>query len=174
MQRRLSGLVLSLALLGACTTTAAPGGMITVGASVPSLKGTDQNGAAHDLAAAKGSPVVVYFYPKDDTPGCTKEACAFRDVWAKYQEKGVRLYGVSIDDAKSHGDFAKKHSLPFPLIADENKAWVTAFGVPTMNGGMAKRVTFLVGRDGKVAKVYESVDPGVHADQVLADALALS
>ncbi|RYE87040.1 MAG: peroxiredoxin, partial [Myxococcales bacterium] len=111
---------------------------------------------------------VVYFYPKDGTPGCTKEACAFRDVWGKYQAAGVRVLGVSEDDQASHKKFADEHRLPFSLVADDG-SWARAFGVSTTLG-MPSRVTFLIDAGGKVARVYPDVDPGVHAERVLGDA----
>jgi peroxiredoxin Q/BCP len=119
-----------------------------------------------------GPPTIVYFYPKDDTPGCTKEACAFRDAWDRYAQAGVRVIGVSTDSNESHREFAEKHDLRFALIADEDRQWAQAFGVPT-RAGMAKRVSFLIDRKGTVVKVYPDVDPAVHAEQVLRDASGL-
>lgn len=143
-----------------------------VGALAPDVAGMDQNGKEHRLRQDQGSPTVVYFYPKDGTPGCTKEACAFRDAWKKYETAGVRLYGVSSDDVGSHKEFAVKHTLPFALIADPEHTWASAFGVG-VTLGMFSRVSFLIGADGKVAKVYPDVDPAVHADAVLADVQSL-
>lgn len=147
-------------------------GLLTVGAQVPDLRAVDQTGAARSIAGERGHVLVVYFYPKDETPGCTKEACAFRDSWTKLSEGGVMVYGVSADDAASHAAFAKKYSLPFPLIADTDQAWAKAFGVGSTLG-MYKRISFLIGPDGKIAKVYPDVNPAMHADEVLADALVL-
>lgn len=147
-------------------------GLLPEGAMAPAVSGVDQNGATRSLAAERGHPVVVYFYPKDGTPGCTTEACAFRDAWATYREAGVQVFGVSSDDRESHAEFAKEHGLPFPLVADDSGAWATAFGVPSMLG-LTKRVTFLVDARGRVAKVYPDVDPGVHAARVLEDAKKL-
>ena len=132
------------------------------------MQATAHDGTAIDLHAL-GKPTVVYFYPKDDTPGCTTEACAFRDVWSKYQEAGVMVVGVSTDDDASHKAFAEKHELPFPLIADTDERWAKAFGV-SVKAGYAERVSFLLGADGKIIKVYPGVDPGVHAQEVLDDA----
>ncbi|GAC1529468.1 MAG: hypothetical protein NVS3B10_26080 [Polyangiales bacterium] len=141
------------------------------GDAAPSLVATASNGAKIDLAAlaAKGKVVVVYFYPKDDTPGCTKEACAFRDTWTKLEKANVIVIGVSEDDDKSHEAFRKKHKLPIPLLADVDGAIAKKFGVP-VEGGYAHRVSVMIGKDGKVKKIYPQVDPAVHADQVLADA----
>lgn len=156
----------------ATTDTAAPaGGLLAAGAPAPALKKTAHNGEAIDLAAL-GKPTIVYFYPKDDTPGCTAEACAFRDAWDKYTAAGVGVIGVSSDSDASHRAFAEKYTFAFPLVADEDHAWATAFGVP-MQGGMTARVSFLVGKDGTIAKVYPDVDPGLHSDEVLRDAAAL-
>jgi peroxiredoxin Q/BCP len=119
------------------------------------------------LSENRGKPSVVYFYPKDDTPGCTKEACAFRDTWARFSERGVVIFGVSRDSAASHATFLEEHALPFPLVADETGAVQAAYGVPS-RFGMAARVTFLVDGSGRIAHVWPDVDPGVHATQVLA------
>jgi len=157
---------------GAVTRTDGGEGPLPVGASVPDLAAVDQDGKQQRLMAERGHPLIVYFYPKDGTPGCTKEACAFRDAWDRYKQAGVQVFGVSTDDAKSHADFAKEHKLTFPLLADPDGAWAKAFGVSTTLG-MASRVSFLIDPSGKVAKVYPDVDPGVHADEVLKDAAAL-
>lgn len=141
-------------------------GLLPVGASAPDLVGQDQNGAAQRISAERGHPLVVYFYPKDGTPGCTTQACAFRDAWDKYKTAGVKIFGVSADDRQSHVEFAAQHSLPFPLIADPTFAWANAFGVGSKLG-MMERVTFLIDANGKVAKVYPDVDPGVNAQQIL-------
>jgi len=122
----------------------------------------------HRLADKRGQWTVVFFYPRDATPGCTKEACAFRDVWDRYQAAGVNVLGVSGQDQASKAEFAKEHKLTFPLLADTDHKWIAGFGVPTWLG-MAQRVSFLINPTGKVAKVYRDVDPGVHAAQVLAD-----
>ena len=146
--------------------------MLTRGAKAPTLDGLDQNGRRRSIAEAKGGFLVVYFYPKDGTPGCTAEACAFRDVWDRYVDAKVAVYGVSSDDQLSHDAFAKEHSLPFPLIADPEGVWASGFGVRTFLG-MTERVSFLIGPDGSIAAVYEDVDPGVHSQQILADIKAL-
>ncbi|KYF64849.1 bacterioferritin comigratory protein, partial [Sorangium cellulosum] len=126
----------------------------------------DQNGAIQRLSDQRGRAVVVYFYPKDGTPGCTEEACAFRDAWDRFKQANVQVFGVSPDTRESHEAFATEHRLPFPILVDTDQTWAHAFGVPTRLGSMA-RVTFLIDPDGKVAKVYPDVDPGVHADEVL-------
>lgn len=166
--------VMAVSLAG-CGATARPDGgegLLPIGTDAPNLSAIDQHGKEHRLADEKGHPVIVYFYPKDGTPGCTKEACAFRDAWDKFKAANVQIFGVSTDDAKSHEEFAKEEKLPFPILADPNSEWVRAFGVPTRLG-MASRVSFLLDPNGKVAKVYPNVDPGIHADEVLKDAAAL-
>jgi peroxiredoxin Q/BCP len=149
---------------------AAPRGMLAVGDPAPPLVAVASNGAKVDLAAMRGKHVAVYFYPKDDTPGCTKQACAFRDAWSKLQSAGIEIVGVSVDDDESHRAFAEKYSLPFPLVADPDKKITQAFGVPLLGPGFASRVTYLVGPDGKIAKVYPNVDPAIHAEEILQDA----
>jgi peroxiredoxin Q/BCP len=157
----------ALALLAA--GCAGSPGLLPVGSAAPDLSAVDQAGRAHRISEERGHPVVVYFYPKDATPGCTKEACAFRDAWDSYQKAGVMVFGVSSDDQKSHETFAKEQRLPFPILADPTRAWSSAFGVSTRLG-MPARVSFLIDPAGKVAKVYPEVDPGVHAARVLEDA----
>ena len=120
------------------------------------------------LADLKGHYVVVYFYPKDETPGCTHEACAFRDAWDKLQKNGVVLIGVSTDTAASHKDFAKNHQLPFTLVSDPKGEIASKFGVPTDEGYTARQ-SFVVAPDGTVKKVYRKVDVQKHADEILAD-----
>ncbi len=144
-------------------------GLLAVGSEPPPLTATAHNERSIDLRALGGAPTVVYFYPKDNTPGCTTEACAFRDVWSKYEEAGVQIIGVSADSIESHKAFAAEHELPFPLVSDPELRWAKAFGVSS-TAGFISRVSFLIGRDGRVAKVYPDVDPGIHADEVLRDA----
>jgi peroxiredoxin Q/BCP len=141
-----------------------------VGDPAPSLVATAANGQKIDLAALKGKHVVVYFYPKDDTPGCTKEACAFRDAWATLEKASIVVIGVSHDDDASHQAFAEKHKLPFALIADTDSSIAKRYGVPELKPGIYARVSYLIGPDGRVKKVYPKVDPGLHADEILEDA----
>lgn len=156
-------------LLSACGAQQRPDGgkgVLPVGASAPDMVGHDATGKELRLSQSRGKPAVVYFYPKDDTPGCTKEACAFRDTWSRFTERSVMIFGVSRDSEASHTEFLKKHELPFPLVADESGALQTAYGVPS-RFGMAARVSFLIDPHGRVARVWPDVDPGVHADEVL-------
>jgi thioredoxin-dependent peroxiredoxin len=143
-------------------------GLLEVGKPAPALTGVDQDGKPRAIADAAGKFLVIYFYPKDGTPGCTDEACAFRDAWQRFEEAEVVVFGVSADDQASHAEFAKEYSIPFPLIADPDKHWAAAFGVGTFLG-MTARVTFLLGPDGTVVARYPDVDPGVHATELLAD-----
>jgi len=172
----LTAALLSFVALFGCGSTQRPDGgegLLPVGSPAPDLFAADQNGAIQRLADQRGRALVVYFYPKDGTPGCTEEACAFRDAWDRFKRANVVVFGVSTDDRESHEAFSKEHQLPFPLLSDPDGTWLQAFGVPT-KGGMASRVTFLIDPDGKVAKVYPDVDPALHADQVLKDAAALT
>jgi peroxiredoxin Q/BCP len=160
-------------LLAACFTATRPDGqkgLLATGSSAPALTATDHRGESVSLTA--GTPTLVYFYPKDGTPGCTKEACALRDAWESYQKAALRVVGVSSDSNESHRKFAEEHGLPFALIADTDNAWAKAFGVGSF-AGMDARVSFLIDANNKVVKVYEDVDPGVHAAEVLKDAQAL-
>jgi peroxiredoxin Q/BCP len=147
------------------------GGLLAIGAEAPALQATAHDGTSLDLRKL-GKPAVVYFYPADDTPGCTAEACAFRDIWSDYEAAGVLVIGVSTQDLESKRAFADKHELPFPLVADTDEQWAKAFGVK-VRAGYAERVSFLLDSTGKVAKVYPDVDPGVHAAEILQDAAGL-
>lgn len=147
-------------------------GLLEVGAAAPDFAVPDQTGTTRTLSAERGHPVVLYFYPRDATPGCTREACAFRDAWSRYEAVGARVFGVSTDDVESHRRFAEEHELPFPLLADTEARIADSYGVPHP-GGFMQRVTFLIAADGTIARVFPSVDPGVHADEVLAAIEAL-
>jgi peroxiredoxin Q/BCP len=139
--------------------------LLAVGSPAPDLEGKDASGAPVKLSSQKGRFAIVYFYPKDDTPGCTKEACAFRDSFDKFGKAGVTIFGVSRDDEASHKAFRDKYKLPFVLVADNSKAAQHAYHVPGLI--VASRVSFLVGPDGKIARVWPKVDPVVHANEVL-------
>ncbi len=120
----------------------------------------------------RGQKTILYFYPKDDTPGCTKEACSFRDRMGDYQRAGLRVYGVSLDSPESHRRFREKYKLNFPLLTDEGGEAAKALGV-LGDRGVANRVTFLLDPVGRVAKVYPDVSPENHADEILEDATEL-
>ena len=142
--------------------------LLAVGSAAPEVAGTDAKGTTFKLSGQKGKFAIVYFYPKDDTPGCTKEACAFRDAFDKFVAAGVTIFGVSRDPEPSHKAFQQKYTLPFPLVADVSGAAQKAYHVPNSIWGSTKRVSFLVGPDGKIARVFPDVDPGVHAKELLA------
>jgi peroxiredoxin Q/BCP len=141
-------------------------GLLAVGKAAPDVQGTDPKGQPIKLSERKGHVSIVYFYPKDGTPGCTKEACAFRDTFDKFNQRDVTIFGVSRDDEASHAKFRAEHSLPFPLVADPSGTVQKSYGVPDKIPGFASRVTFLVAADGRIAKVWPDVDPAVHADEV--------
>ena len=140
----------------------------------PGFSAATSGGGRVSLADFKGKNVVLYFYPKDDTPGCTKEACAFRDHFAEFQKRGAVVLGVSTDPVKSHDGFAKRFKLPFTLLADEDKTIVAAYGVWGEKSFMGRkylgthRVTFLIGPDGRIKKIWRQVKPEEHAAEVLA------
>ena len=144
------------------------------GDPAPAFSALATDGATIRLADFKGHPVILYFYPKDDTPGCTKEACAFRDGYAAFKKKGAVILGVSADSVKSHGKFTEKFKLPFPLLADEDKSIVKAYGAWCEKSFMGRkyegihRVTFLIGADGRIQQVWPKVKPEEHAAEVLA------
>jgi peroxiredoxin Q/BCP len=147
---------------------------LTEGDPAPPFSGTTSDGTKISLSDFAGRNVVLYFYPRDDTPGCTKEACAFRDEFAVIKKKGAVVLGVSTDSPKSHGKFILKYKLPFTLIADEDKQVVQAYGVWGEKSFMGRRyqgthrVTFLIGPDGKIRKIWPAVKPAEHVPEVLA------
>jgi peroxiredoxin Q/BCP len=163
MRRWLATLVVLLASLGS-TAGANP----AVGEAAPDFRLQDQNYQWHGLGDYAGQWVVLYFYPKADTPGCTTEACEFRDNIFAFQEIGAAVVGVSVDDVGSQKEFADKYHLPFPLLSDASQATAKAYGV-LRDSGVANRQTFLIGPDGRIAKHYSEVDPATHSAQVLAD-----
>jgi peroxiredoxin Q/BCP len=148
---------------------------IAVGSAAPEFELQDQDGQLHSLEDFRDQWVVLYFYPKDETPGCTTEACEFRDNIFAFRDLNAQIIGVSLDDVESHKAFAENHGLPFPLLADVQGSAATAYGVKTRMLGMevAKRQTFIIAPDGTIAKHYEKVDPSAHSKQVLADLEAL-
>jgi peroxiredoxin Q/BCP len=148
---------------------------LKAGDVAPDFSVATSGGGKVSLADFKGKPVILYFYPKDDTPGCTKEACAFRDGFAEFKKRGAVVLGVSTDPVKSHDKFVEKFKLPFTLLADEDKRIVTAYGVWGEKSFMGRkylgthRVTFLVGPDGRIKKIWPQVKPDGHAAEVLAE-----
>jgi len=141
---------------------------LAVGSPAPDFTATATDGASLHIAALKGKPVVVYFYPKDETEGCTTEACAFRDAWATLSKTGVVLIGISGDTNDSHRSFAEDHKLPFHLVSDPSGTIAGLYGVPFKNG-YASRQSFVIGPDGKLKRIYRHVDVLMHAAQIARD-----
>lgn len=141
----------------------------------PNFRLLDQNEKAHSLDDFKGKWLIVYFYPKDDTPGCTKEACGFRDALDKFKEQDIEIVGISKDSLKSHQKFATKFNLNFPLLSDESLEVIKSFGAWGRKKFMGKefdgilRKTYIVNPEQEIVKVYEKVDPVVHAEEILKD-----
>ena len=141
------------------------------GDAAPDFALKADDGRTVKLADYKNRTIVMYFYPKDETPGCTKEACAFRDSFAEYKKAGIEVLGVSVDSVESHQAFKKNQRLTFTLLSDESKEASKAYGVLS-SAGYSKRVTFII-KDGVIKKIYPQVSPAEHAAEVLADARAL-
>ena len=139
---------------------------LTVGMDAPAFTAKDTNGNTISLSDFAGKTVVLYFYPKDDTPGCTKQAQSFRDNYAEYQGKEMVVLGVSMDDEASHKIFTEKYGLPFNLLADTDGAITKAYDVD--GGGYAKRVTYVIDSNGKITHVDASVNTSTHAQDILA------
>lgn len=173
MKMRFSSLAaaLWLTLLAAAASAEQP----TVGEAAPDFELKDQDGEIHAIEDYRGKWVALYFYPKDGTPGCTTEACEFRDNIFAFRNKDCQILGVSLDDEESHKEFSEKHGLPFPLLADTDGSTAEAYGVKSRMLGftVAKRQTFLIDPDGNVARHYENVDPDTHSQEILADLDAL-
>jgi len=153
--------------------------MIELGNNAPDFTLQDQEGKEHTLSAYQGKYVLLYFYPKDDTPGCTKEACAIRDAFPDFKKVNAVVFGISADTVASHKKFAEKYTLPFTLLADPEKKAVNAYDVWGTKKFMGReyegvfRSSFLISPEGKIVKIYENVKPEVHAAEVLEDIRAL-
>jgi thioredoxin-dependent peroxiredoxin len=153
--------------------------MLTVNTKAPAFSLEDQTGKKHKLSDYLGQWVLVYFYPKDDTPGCTKEACGIRDSWADFKKRKIVVLGISADSVESHKKFVKKYDLPFTLLADPEKIVLKAYGVWVKKKMMGKeymginRMSFLIDSKGKIAKVYDKVKPEIHAQEILKDLATL-
>jgi peroxiredoxin Q/BCP len=147
---------------------------LSVGDTAPNFTVKDTIGKTVTLSEYAGKPVVLYFYPKDDTPGCTKEACSFRDNYEQFLSKGITVFGVSLDDELSHQQFTEKFNLPLPLLADVDGAIAKAYDVIMERNGTlyAQRVTYVIGADGKIAQVYTSIQTETHASDILAEIAA--
>ncbi len=149
--------------------------LLSIGIQAPDFSLPDQEGKMHTLSDYKGSWVLIYFYPKDDTPGCTKEACSIGEQFPEFKKLNAVVLGISADSVKSHAKFAKKYELPFTLLADEEKKVINLYGVWAKKKFMGReymgilRSSFLINPEGKIAKVYEKVVTGDHAEEVLED-----
>lgn len=147
--------------------------MLKEGATAPAFKTTDALGEKVQLKDFRGQKVVLYFYPKDDTPGCTKEACSFRDAFSEFEAQGIKVLGVSPDSEASHKKFAQKYNLPFTLLADKDHAIADAYGTYGQKKFMGRtymgvnRMTFLIDEKGKIKKIFAKVKPEEHAREVL-------
>jgi peroxiredoxin Q/BCP len=152
---------------------------LTLGDTAPDFSLADQNGMVHTLAEHRGAWVLIYFYPKDNTPGCTKQACMLRDTFPSFKKLDCVVFGVSTDSEKSHKKFEEKFELPFTLLADTEKTMVKAYGVWAPKKFMGReflgtlRTSFLIDPEGKIRKIYEKVKPELHAEEVLKDLRAL-
>ena len=148
---------------------------LKAGDVAPEFSAKDQDGNVHELKDYKGKKLVVFFYPKASTPGCTAEACNLRDNWEVFQEKGYEILGVSADSARRQTNFKNKHELPFPLLADEEKEVINAFGVWGPKKFMGKeydgihRTTFIINEEGKIEEVIGKVKTKAHAEQILGE-----
>lgn len=147
--------------------------MVEVGETAPDFTLPDESGKEHTLSDYRGQRVVVYFYPKDDTPGCTKEACSFRDATDLYQQEGIKVFGISNDSVESHAKFKEKYNLTHTLLADEKNEVCPTYGAYGKKVSFGKerqgilRKTFLINEEGKVTKVYNKVKTSTHADDIL-------
>lgn len=150
------------------------------GSKAPVFSLLDQDGKTFSLSDARGTWLLIYFYPKDDTPGCTTEACSIRDTWKDFSRSGIEVVGISADSVKSHAKFVEKYQLPFRVLADTEKEVVKLYGVWGPKKFMGReflgiqRMSFLVNPDGVIAKVYEKVKPAEHAAEILQDKELLS
>ncbi|MBG0785182.1 MAG: thioredoxin-dependent thiol peroxidase [Anaerolineaceae bacterium] len=149
--------------------------IIKAGTKAPDFTLNDNEGQPHQLTDYRGQTIVIYFYPKDDTPGCTKEACSFRDSYADYKKAGVTLIGISPDSEKSHTKFIEKYELPFTLLSDPGHKVCDAYGVWGLKKFMGReyegvyRTTFIIGPEGEIKHVFENVKPADHSQEVLAE-----
>jgi peroxiredoxin Q/BCP len=173
LQTALITLIVSLSVLGG--TSCPAGDSPAAGSAAPAFRLQDQNGDWHELADYRGGWLAIYFYPKDDTPGCTTEACNFRDNIYAFKAIGASVIGISVDDVDSHREFSAKYKLPFVILADDSGATADAYGVlrDWKLLKIASRESFLVDPEGNIARHYAEVDPESHTQQVLADLEAL-
>ena len=143
--------------------------MLVVGQHAPTFALPNEHGNTRLLSEREGKWTLIYFYPKDDTPGCTTEACGIRDVYQDFARLGVEVFGVSKDSPESHQDFKAKYQLPFTLLSDGSAEIISAYEAQDAQTGNTKRVSYLIAPDLTIAKVYENVDPASHAGEILRD-----
>lgn len=167
--------VLLFSILGYISVSRA-GTLPKIGVKAPNFNLPDAKGTQHSLSSYAGKWLVLYFYPKDDTPGCTKEACHFRDDLTQLEKLGAQVVGVSVDDGKTHRAFTKKYNLPFALLSDKSGTVADSYGALTnlLVMKLAKRYTFLIDPEGNIAKVYLSVDTSKHSQEIIEDLVKLS
>ncbi len=159
--------LLALVALG-CGGSAPPAQTHLEAVSVaPEFSAPDETGKLRSLSEFRGKTLVLYFYPKDGTPGCTRQACAFRDAWDKLQKTGAVVVGISLDSVESHAAFKREHKLPFPLLSDLDGRILEAYGVPRSPQGYAARTTFVIDAQGVIRRIFPEVDPAVHIEEVL-------
>jgi len=167
-----TALIAATASVCALAGDTAPAAAPAAGTAAPDFKLQDQKGQWHTLSQYKGKWLVLYFYPKDETPGCTTQACELRDNIFAFRKADAVILGVSADTVESHKLFAENHSLPFDILADPNKEAIKKYGVlwsPKEGVELASRQTFLIGPDGKIVKHWDKVDPKGHSEMVLAE-----
>ena len=167
----MSGMISRVAAFGACLllTASAMADAIAVGQIAPAFRLPDQAGKMHRLSDYRGQWVVLYFYPKDDTPGCTTEACSFRDNISAISAKGAVVLGISVDNSDSHAEFADKYHLPFPLLADKGGKIAQQYGslLNLIVIKVAKRHSFIIDPKGRIAKIYRDVSPASHVTEIV-------
>ncbi len=162
--------VMACVLVAVVALTAESGGdMLEPGTTFPAFSLTAHDGSTVSSSELAGSPYLLYFYPKADTPGCTKEACTFRDAWSDVKDAGLKVFGVSYDSPKANRAFAEKYHLPFLLLSDSDHSLAKEVGAARTLLPVPKRISYLVGADGRVLAAYPDVDPASHAGEVLAD-----
>ncbi|HEY0939489.1 MAG TPA: peroxiredoxin [Steroidobacter sp.] len=172
LHTRIRTLALAVAFTWLAASLAQAAEAPKLGSPAPDFKLQDQHGKWHELKDYRGKWVALYFYPKDKTPGCTTQACEFRDNIFAFRDADAVILGVSVDDVESHKEFSEKHSLPFPILADDKKAVAKEYGVLKRFLGtieLARRDTFLIDPSGKIVRHYEDVDPKGHSQVVLKD-----
>lgn len=172
LEKRIGAALAPLFLMFSSHGSAEP---VEIGKPAPEFQLLDQHGKTHSLDDYRGRWLVIYFYPKDDTPGCTTEACAFRDDVLHLRRMDVGLVGISTDDVESHKEFANKYNLPFSLLSDRDGNVARSYGSLTRMGPFrfAKRHTFIIGPEGRVERIYRDVDPKTHSQQIIGDLRAL-